>query len=52
MNMIAENIYLVKVNNENTIKKCKICPKLTKKTPERHYGVFFVKIVGIFEHPR
>ena len=29
------NIYLFKVNNRNTIKRCKICLKLTIKTPER-----------------
>ena len=39
------NIYLVKVNNRNTKKKCEICSKLTIKTPER-YGVF----LGDFEH--
>ena len=29
------NIYLFKVNNTNTRKKCEICSKLTIKTPER-----------------
>ena len=29
------NIYLFKVNNRNTIKRCEICSKLTIKTPER-----------------
>ena len=28
-------IYLLKVNNRNTITKCEICSKLTIKTPER-----------------
>ena len=28
-------IYLLKVNNRNTRKRCEICPKLTIKTPER-----------------
>ena len=40
------NIYLLKVNNGNTRKKCKICSKLTIKTPEqsqcRRSGVFIV----------
>ena len=31
------NIYLFKVNNRNTIKKCEICSKLTIKTPERRH---------------
>ena len=44
-------IYLLKVNNRNTRKRCQICSKLTIKTPEqrhswRHSGVFIVK----FEH--
>ena len=29
------NIYLLKVNNRNTKKKCEICLKLTTKTPEQ-----------------
>ena len=40
------NIYLFKVNNRNTRKKCEICSKLTIKTPERRHrrrsGVFIV----------
>ena len=40
------NIYLFKVNNRNTRKKCEICHKLTIKTPEwrkwRRTGVFIV----------
>ena len=40
------NIYLLKVNNRNTGKRCEICSKLTKKTLERHQwhgsGVFIV----------
>ena len=30
------NIYLFKVNNRNTRKRCEIWSKLTIKTPERH----------------
>ena len=30
------NIYLFKVNNRNTRKKCNICSKVTIKTPEQH----------------
>ena len=29
------NIYLLKVNTRNTSKRCEICLKITKKTPER-----------------
>ena len=37
------NIYLSKVNNKNTGKKCEICSKLTIKTlEERHWRVFIV----------
>ena len=40
-------MYLFKVNNRNTRKKCEICSKLTIKTPERRRsGVFIVN----FEH--
>ena len=39
-------IYLLKVNNRNTRKRCEICSKLTIKTPEqrqwRRCGVFIV----------
>ena len=44
---IPANIYLFKVNNRNTRKRCEICSKLTIKTPERRrFGVFFAN----FEH--
>ena len=40
----------LKVNNRNSVTRCKVCSKLTKKTPERcHWrssGVFIVT----FEH--
>ena len=43
-------IHLLKVNNRNSRKRCKICWKLTIKTPElphwRRPGIFIVK----FEH--
>ena len=43
-------VYLLKVNNRNTRKRCEICSKLTIKTPEqrqwRRCGVFVVN----FEH--
>ena len=38
-------IYLLKVNNKNASTRCKICSKLTIKTPERRQwrsGVFIV----------
>ena len=40
------NIWLFKVNNRNTRKRCEVCSKLTVKTPERRHwrrsGVFIV----------
>ena len=43
-------IYLIKISNGNTSKRCEICSKLTIKTPERRHwccsGVFIVN----FEH--
>ena len=33
------NIYMFKVNNRNTKKKCGICSELTIKTPEQHHYV-------------
>ena len=35
------NIYLFKVNNENTRKRCEICSKLIAKTTERRHIVDF-----------
>ena len=44
------NFYLFKVNNKDTSKTCKICSKLTMKTPEqRHWRRSVVFIVN-FEH--
>ena len=41
---------MFKVNNKNTRAKCKICSKLTVKTPERcHWRCSVVFIVN-FEH--
>ena len=38
---VTANIYLFKVINRNTRKKCEICSKLTIKTSERlHDGLF------------
>ena len=40
------HIFLFKVSNRNTRKRCEICSKLIIKTPERHHwrrsGVFIV----------
>ena len=48
--LYSANIYLLKVSNRNTRKRCEIWPKLTIKTSEwRHWrrsGVFIVR----FEH--
>ena len=32
----SANIYLFKVNNRSTQKRCEICSELTIKTPERY----------------
>ena len=37
------NIYMLKVNNGNTSETCKICSKLSIKTPEREYTLFSLK---------
>ena len=36
------NIYLFKVNNRSTRKRCEICSKFTIKTPERRQLVSFL----------
>ena len=45
------NIYLFKVNNRNTRKRCEICSKLTMKISERRYrrhsGIFVVNLEQI-----
>ena len=42
----TSNIYLSKVSNRDTRRRCEVCLKLTMKTPERLSGVFVVN----FEH--
>ena len=47
---IPAGIYLLKISNRNTRKRCEICLKLTKKTPERRRrrsGLFIVNIEHI-----
>ena len=44
------NIYLFKVNNGNTRKKCEICSKLTIKRPERRHGRRSGDFIVNFEH--
>ena len=48
------NIYLFKVNNRSTRKRCEICSKSTIKTSERrhwrHSGVFIVNFEHISPH--
>ena len=44
------NIYLSKVNNKDTRKKCEICSKLTLKTPERRQWHRFGASTVRFEH--
>ena len=44
------NIYLFKVNNRNTKKRCEVCSKLTIKTPERlHWPWTYFNSVSIIE---
>ena len=48
---IPANIYLLKVNNRITRKRCEICSKLTIGTPERrNMSLFFSVSVIDFEH--
>ena len=51
LNNCPANIYLFKVNNKNLWKRCEICPKLSRKTPElrqwRRSGVFIVNFAQI-----
>ena len=46
--------YMFQVNNRNTRIKCKICSKLTIKTPERrqwrHSSVFIVNLEHVSHH--
>ena len=47
--LYAANIYLLKVNNANTGKRCEICSQLTIKLPERRRRRSRVFVVN-FEH--
>ena len=47
---IPVNIYLFKVNNRNTRKRCKISSKLTIKIPERGHWRHTVVFIVNFEH--
>ena len=44
------NIYLFKVNNRNTRKRCEICLKLTIEIPERRHRRRSVVFIVNFEH--
>ena len=44
------HFYLSKANNRNTRRRCKICLKLTIKTPERHHGRRSGVFIVNFEH--
>ena len=46
----AANIYLFKVNNRNTRKRCEIYSKFTIKTPERHRWRHSGVFINNFEH--
>ena len=43
--MLPVNIYLFKVNNRNTRKRCEICSKLTIKTSDVGSGAFNVNFL-------
>ena len=43
-------IYLLKIINTNTRARCKICSKLTIKTPERQHWCRSVVFIVNFEH--
>ena len=45
-----KNIYLFKVNNRNTRKRCKICSKLMLKTPKRRHWHCSSVFIDNFEH--
>ena len=44
-NSIPAGIYLLKVNNRNTITRCEICSKLIIKTPEQRQCVILVSLL-------
>ena len=46
-NQFPANKYMFKVNNKNVRKRCKICFKVTKKTPEGHV-IHVVLVSGVF----
>ena len=46
----SAKIYLLKVSNSNTRKKCQVCSKLTIKTPERRHGRRSGAFIVNFEH--
>ena len=45
---IPANIYLFKVTNRNTRKRCEICSKLTIKKPERRVSIVDFEQVNIY----
>ena len=47
---IPANIYLFKVNNRNSRKRCKICSKFKIKTPEQLHWRRFSVFIANFEH--
>ena len=47
-NYYPANIYLLKVNNIKTRKRCKICSKLTIKTPDWRRSGVFIAALNIF----
>ena len=50
VSIMPVNKCLLKVNNRNSRKKCEICSKSTKKTPERRHWRFSGVFIVNFEH--
>ena len=46
---VLPNIYLFKVNNRNTRRRCEICSALTIKTPEQHQWILMNQWININE---
>ena len=44
------DIYLLKVDNRNTRKRCEICSKLTIKTPDTSFTPYSSVSIVNFEH--
>ena len=48
--LLPADKYMFKVNNRDTIARCKICSKLTIDTPGRRHWRCLEVFIGNFEH--